>query len=291
MIDKSVMPSKTEIESLIYLLEDPDPEVQSIVQNRFRELGENAVPLLDQFRTQTNDYGERTIINEIIHKITFGNLYEDFSDLLDEGLKNRQQLEKASLMLARFGNPTLRTEEYHRKLDRLAKEIYSDIASHSSENQKMHTLLRYVFRDLRFRGDNKNYYTPDNSFLDRVIDRRKGLPISLSLIVIFLSRRLELPFFGVSMPIHFMLVFEGKKQSVLIDPFDRGSIVTYDQCHYFLKKNGVEPRPEHFKRTGELEILTRSVRNLIHSYAKMKNEKKVKDLQALLQLIELKTST
>lgn len=281
------MPSKTEIESLIYLLEDPDPEVQSIVQNRFRELGENAVPLLDQFRIQTSDDGEREIINEIIHKITFGTLYEDFSDLLDEGVKNRRQLEKATFLLARFGNPTLRTEEYHRKLDRLSGDISDDIAGQSSESQKMHTLLRYVFRELRFRGDDKDYHNPNNAFLDRVIDRRKGLPISLSLIVIFLAQRLDLPFFGVNMPIHFMLVFEGEEE-VLIDPFDGGTIVSYDQCHYFLKKNGVEPRPGHFKRTGELEILTRSVRNLIHSYAKVQNEKKVKGLQALLQLIELK---
>jgi len=282
------MPSKTEIESLIYLLEDPDPEVQFIVENRLRELGENAVPLLDQFRTQTNNDSERATINEIIHKITFGTLYEDFSDLLDEGMNTRRQLEKASFVLARFGNPTLRTGEYQRKLDRLAGEIHGTIASQSSETQRMHTLLRYVFRELRFRGDDKDYHNPDNAFLDRVIDRRKGLPISLSLIVIFIAQRLDLPFFGVDMPIHFMLVFEGMEGEVLIDPFDGGTIVSYDQCHYFLKKNGVEPRPGHFKRTGELEILTRSLRNLIHSYTKVKNEKKVKDLQALLQLIELK---
>jgi regulator of sirC expression with transglutaminase-like and TPR domain len=282
------MTSKNEIESLIYLLEDPDPDIQSSVHNRFRELGENAVPLLDQYRIQTSDDSEKELINDILHKITFGTLYEDFSDLLEEGVNDLYWLEKAALLLARFGNPTLRTEEYHRKLDRFAKEIYSDIAYKMCEDEKMRTLLRYVFRDLRFRGDEKNYHNPENAYLDRVIDRRKGLPISLSLIVIFLGRRLEIPFHGVNMPIHFMLVYEGGGRETLIDPFDGGTIVTYDQCHYFLKKNGIEPKPEHLKKTSEHEILTRSVRNLMQSYSKAGKKEKEKDLQTLLQLIELK---
>ena len=282
------MATKNEIESLIYLLEDPDPEIQSSVHNRFRELGENAVPLLDQFKTESKNDSERELINDIIHTITFGTLYEDFSDLLERGINSRRQLETASLLLARFGNPTLRTEEYHRKLDQFANEIYSDIAYRPSESQQMHILLKYVFRELRFRGDDKDYHNPENAYLDRVVDRRKGLPISLSLIVMFLARRLDLPFYGVNMPIHFMLVFEGVRQNILIDPFDGGTIVTYDQCHYFLKKNGVEPRPEHMQRTSELEILARSVRNLMHSYSKSEKNEKVKDLQSLLQLIELK---
>lgn len=279
--------SRNEIESLIYLLEDPDPEVQSSVQNRFRELGENAVPLLDQFRTETKDHTERNTINDIIHNITFGALYGDFSDLLDRGVADRRQLEEATFLLARFGNPTLRTKEYKRQLELFAETVKKDIAG-KPEKQQMQTLLHYVFRELRFRGDNKNYHNPDNAFIDRVMDRRKGLPISLSTVVIFLARRLDLPFFGVNMPIHFMLIFEGEKEKVLIDPFDGGTIVTYGQCHYFLKKNGVTPRPEHLKRTSEQQILSRSVRNLMQGYSKRDREDKVRDLQALLQLIELK---
>ncbi|MEX2574795.1 MAG: transglutaminase-like domain-containing protein [Balneolaceae bacterium] len=280
--------TRTEIKSLISLLEDPDPEVQSSVQNRFRELGENAVPLLDQYRTQTSDHNEKTVIRDIIHNITFGSLYEDFSELLDEGMDNRKQLEKSAFLLARFGNPTLRIEEYQRKLDRFATEIRSDITYHPSDNRQMHILLNYVFSDLQFRGDERRYHDPENAFIDRVLDRRRGLPVMLSLIVIFIARRLDLPFHGVNMPIHFMLVFEGQSEEILIDPLDGGAIVTYDQCYYFLKKNGIKPRPEHLKKADEREIVSRTVRNLMHSYSKKKREDKVRDLQSLLQLIELK---
>ena len=90
------------------------------------------------------------------------------------------------------------------------------------------------------------------------------------------------------MPIHFLILYETPNEGVLIDPFDGGTIVSYDQCYYFLKKNGVEPRPDHLRKADEIQILARCIRNLIHSYNKAGQERKVKDLRQLLQLVELK---
>lgn len=282
------MISKSEIESLIFLLEDPDPDVQIGVKKRFEELGEHAVPLLDQFKSESIHDSERETINEIIYNITIGSLLEEFSFLIEQGIDDARTLEKAILLLSRFGNPTIREGEYAKKLDRMGQQIGTDIAYTPSVQEKMQILLQFVFRELRFRGDSKDYHNPENAFLDRVIDRRKGLPIMLSLIVVFIARRLNLPFHGVNMPIHFMLLYETHNQNILIDPFDGGTIVSYDQCYYFLKKNGIEPRPEHLKKGDEQEILSRCIRNLIHSYGKLKQERKVKDLRDLLQLVELK---
>lgn len=278
--------TKKEIESLIYLLDDPDPTVQSGVKTRFRELGEQAVPLLDQYRSRSESDNERNAISDILHQITFSNLYEEFEELLDRSINSRLRLEEAVFLIARIGNPTLRSAEYRRRLDRFAAEITGEIRYEFSEEKRMRTLLHYIFSELRFRGDQREYHSPDNALIDRVIDRRRGLPISLSLVVLFLARRLELPFYGVNMPIHFMVVYETDHQRTLIDPFDGGSIVSYDQCHYFLKKNGILPRPNHLQRCSEQEILLRVLRNLIHSYAKSEQTEKVMGLKKLLDLAE-----
>lgn len=283
------MTNKSEIESLIYLLEDPDPEVQNGVKDRFKELGEHAVPLLDQYKAESIQDSQRQNINEIIHNITYGSLLEDFSALVESGIQGRRSLEEALFVLARFGNPTLRISDHKSKLDDLARQIGSDIAYTPSLDEKMRILLNFVFRELRFRGDSKNYHDPENAFLDRVIDRRKGLPIMLSVVVMGLARRLNLPFYGANMPIHFMLVYQTHNQNILIDPFDGGTIVTYDQCYYFLKKNGIEPRAEHLERAEPPEILARCIRNLMHSYAKNHQESKVNDLKELLALLEGKS--
>ncbi|HKL17788.1 MAG TPA: transglutaminase-like domain-containing protein [Halalkalibaculum sp.] len=280
------MPTKTEIESLIYLLEDPDPYVKTNVKNRLFELGEQAVPLLDEQKSQSKDDEERELINDIIQWITYGSLQEDFMDVLENGLGNLKQLEDAVFILARFENPTLREQEYKRKLDRFADMVSDDLRYQLDDSKKMHILLDFVFDELSFRGSNVDYYNPDNSYLHRVIDRRQGLPISLGLIVLFLARRLDLPFVGVNMPIHFMLKYKGELDEVLIDPFDRGKTVTYNQCYFFLKQNGVEPKSEHFDTAQPYEILARCIRNLVQSYSRLEKEDKVENLKSLLSALE-----
>lgn len=280
------MTSKSEIESLLVLLEDPDPFIQESVQSRLSELGENAVPLLDEYRVKSKDEKERSKVSNIIHQLTFQTLHADFHELLERGVKNRLGLEEAALMLARFGNPTLRSLDFVRKLDHFAEMVEPTIRYRLDERRRMKQLIKFVFEDLNFGGDTEDYHNPDNIFFDQVINRRKGLPITLSMVVMFLARRLDLPFFGVNMPIHFMLNYIGEKEEVLIDPYDKGAIVTYDQCYFFLKKNNITPKPDHFKIASDMDLLIRCIRNLIHSYERKELPNKVEDLKKLLALAQ-----
>ncbi|MAL17992.1 MAG: hypothetical protein CL670_00905 [Balneola sp.] len=281
------MTSKTEIESLLFLMDDPDPFVQQSVESRLQELGEKAVPLLDEYRSEINGEDAKNRVNDVIHKLTFDNLESDFIDLLENGIKTRKTLETAIFTLARFGNPTLRISEYQKKLDHFAQMIEPQIKYKLDEKRKMKRMLQFIFEDLNFRGDPNNYHAPKNCFLNQVVDRRKGLPISLSLIVMFIARRLEMPFFGINMPIHFMLNYVGDKEELLIDPYDNGAIVTYDQCYFFLKKNNIDPRPEHFQIATNLDVVLRCIRNLIHSYERQEQLERVEDLQKLLNITEM----
>ena len=280
------MSTRAEIESLMFLLEDPDPFVQEQVQLRFMELGDRAVPLLDQIRVQTKDKEEKKRAKEVLHKLTFSTLKGDFAELLLEGIGNRAQLERAVITLARFGHPTLRESEYVKILDHFADMIRPSLRYKRSEREKMRILMKFIFEDLNFRGDNKDYHNPANGFIDQVIERRKGLPISLSLVAMFIARRLQLPVFGVNMPIHFMLAFVGEKEEQLIDPYDQGAEVSYDQCYFFLKKNNVTPKPEHFNMASDIDILARCIRNLMHSYERNEEHDRVQELKSLLGLVE-----
>ncbi len=281
------MTDKNEIESLVYLLEDPDPFIQSSVRNRLLELGESAVPLLDQHRSHSTDEDERNRIDEIIQSITIDSLEEDFVDLLDRGLTSYKDLEDAIILLARFNNPTLRARDIRQTLDHFAAQIRDDIKYAINDGEKMRRVLKLVFNDLSFKGNAENYHDPANSFIDQVIKNRKGLPITLSLIVIFIGRRVDLPFHGVNMPIHFMLKYESNQQNVLIDPFDGGNTISYDRCYHFLKKNGVKPLAEHFENAKPSGILLRCIRNLIHSYERKNQQNRAEYLQRLLDTLEM----
>lgn len=285
------MPNNTnrkEIQSLIYLLDDPDPVVQTGIHNRFRELGETAVPLLDQYRNESVKSSEIHTISDIIYDITFTTVLDEFSEVTEQGIHNRQQLELALLTLGKFGDPTIRIQEYRKKLDQLSSRIGSEISYTPSITEKMQIMLHYVFRELRFKGDPADYHNPDNAFLHRVLDRRKGLPVMLSAVVMFLASRLGLPFYGVNMPIHFMLMYQTHDQEFLIDPFDGGTIVSYNQCCYFLKKNGIDPKPEHLMRADEGDILTRAIRNLQQSYTRAGDTKRAEGLMEMLKIAEIR---
>jgi len=280
------MSTDNEIKSLVALLDDPDPFIHQNVKSKLMELGERAVPLLDEQKSNTADNEEKQLINEIIHSITFGSLLEDYKELMESGINSLQQLEKAVLTLARLDNPTLRVREYQQKLDVMADVLKNQVEYSINVREKMNTVLHFVFDDLNFRGDTDDYHNPENAFMNRVIERRKGLPISLALIIMGIGYRLELPFYGINMPIHFILGYDYGKQSLMIDPFDKGKVITYNQCYQFLKRNGIQPKPYYFEPASEIEILLRCIRNLIHSYSKRQNKRRLNELHQFLEITE-----
>src|SRR5690554_3456960 len=147
------MTSKKEIESLLFLLDDPDPFVKESVQNRLEEIGENAIPLLDEFRTSIKDKESKERVHAVIQNLTFTTIEADFLEVMEVGLKTRKSLEAAIFILARFGNPTLRVEEYQRKLDQFAQMAEPQVKYRLDERGKMQQFLKFIFETLHFHGD------------------------------------------------------------------------------------------------------------------------------------------
>jgi len=104
------MASKSEIESLVYLLDDPDDFVRQSVLERFNAFDQHTIPLLDQVRATLKDGEKRKVLDEVIIKLTFPALINEFLNLLEGGLSSMDDLEKAVLMLCRIENPTIREE-------------------------------------------------------------------------------------------------------------------------------------------------------------------------------------
>lgn len=280
------MVEKSEIEALIKLLDDPDKEIQHAVRVRLHELGENAVPLLDEFRSSTRDMEEKATLSSIISQLTIRALENEFLNYLENGVNTYADLEKGMFLLARFGNPTLRTELYRRKLDQMAAMIRDDIRLAIDPLDQMRILLQFIFKEERYRGNDKEYFSADNSYLNEVMDRKKGIPLSLGSIVIFIAYRLGLQFHGVNMPMHFLIRFDGDIDPYFIDPFHEGNIIRLEQCRLFLRQNGIEPLARHFEATTPLEILTRSVRNLKIVFKKTDDTFRYQEISRWEKLIE-----
>lgn len=277
---------RSEIESLIYLLDDPDLYIRQSVYERFMELGERCIPLLDEYQAGIRDRDQKEEILKIIRKIAFSGLEQEFVTFLENGVDDIRDLEKGMFILARLDNPTLRADAYIRRLDRMANRIRNDVHYAKSKRAQLQILLDYMFREEQFKGDSEDYFNPENSFLNRVMDRKTGIPISLAMVTIFVAHRLGMPLYGINMPMHFLMRFEGDEEVVFVDPFNGGQLVTMEQCMYFLKKSGIAPVKVHFEPTSSVEMLMRVLRNLINSFQKANDMPRTSELKVLLGLVE-----
>lgn len=276
--------SKSEIESMLYLLEDPDQEIRNEVLNRFYSLGDSAVPLLDECRIEAKDETTKKIANDLLLDINFPSIYQEFFELYSEGLKDFDSLEKGILLLCRIGFPTLRISTIKKDLDLLANDIFEDVMFALDEEQQMSVLLNYVFYQLGFDGSKDELFKSEFSFMNVVLLKRKGIPLSLSMIVLSLAHRLELPFFGVNMPMHFVLMYEINGEPIYIDPFQKGKIISRKELLYFLGINGLEANNQYFRKASFDQMLVRTMRNLSFSYEKEGNEKCKEKVNQLIEL-------
>ena len=137
-------------------------------------------------------------------------------------------LGRAALLIAGEEYPGLDIEEQLRLLDDMATDALEHSPRYLPLEERAINLGRYLFGDLGFRGNSKDYYNPDNSYFNRVLETRTGIPIALSLVFIEVGRRLGMRLRGVGMPGHFLVGLEGKQ--VYFDPFNGGEMLTVDDC-------------------------------------------------------------
>ena len=139
-------------------------------------------------------------------------------------------LEHGVLLLSRTQYPSINMEGYSAILDDYAGELRDRLDLNGEPDQILHTIGEYIFTDLKFSGDETNFYDPDNSYLNRVLDRRKGNHISLSVVYLLIARRLRLPVAGIGLPGHFVCRYQSSRYEVYIDPFRKGRLLSKADC-------------------------------------------------------------
>ena len=177
----------------------------------------------------------------------------------NEALKPESEIDlgRAALFIAKSEYPGLNVDLYLRRLDEIAESIDERLPSAQSgrDPQKIiEQINEHLFEELSFRGNVENYYDPRNSFLNEVLDRRTGIPITLSVIYIEVARRLGLKVEGVGMPGHFLVRCHINNKDIILDPFNKGRSLTEADCEQLL--SGVRPSLIHSRdllnRAGNL---------------------------------------
>ena len=174
-------------------------------------------------------------------------------------------LAAAALLLARIQEPVPEPQRYLEMLDRLAAQFRLSLPLGAGPHETMARLGHFLGHELGFVGNLHQYDDPRNSCLNTVLDRRVGIPISLSVVYLEIGWRLGLPLAGVGMPGHFLIKHTGDGHEIIADPFDRGRLLSAEDCAKRLAQVVGYPaalEPHYLAAVTRKQILTRMLTNL-----------------------------
>lgn len=162
-----------------------------------------------------------------------GSAQSDFERMM-HGPESALDLARAALLVAAEFDPALDPEREARTLDAWADEFRGRLEPGWNNLQKLARLRRFVFEDLEFGGDEEDYYHPDNSLLHQVMRRRRGVPLTLAIVLMEIGWRAGMPFEGVGFPGHFLVRLSGEPADLLLDPFRHARSVHESDCRRML---------------------------------------------------------
>jgi regulator of sirC expression with transglutaminase-like and TPR domain len=193
---------------------------------------------------------------------------------LAEGPEEDLDLASGALLIAEAEYPDLDLSPYPARLDDMAADLQPRLARTAGPAEVAAALADYLFHEQGFHGNTESYYDPRNSFLNDVLDRRTGIPITLSAVYLEVARRAGLEAAGVGLPGHFLVRLHAKGGSLLVDPFHEGGVLTQADCQKRLDRifeGRVQIEPRMLEAVGTRRILERMLRNLKVLYGKQED--------------------
>ncbi len=243
--------SMNEVETLVKLGEKTPQALRELAMDLENQAKE-AKHLADEIR-------ERLVIKDLADSLSYSD--DQSVDLL-----------RSSLLIARLENEHFDLENYLKKADRLALKIEKFFPKEATGEERLKILVSQLFEEMGFHGSTLDYHHRSNSFINEVMDDREGLPITLSILLIELAQRLDLPVSGIGLPGHFMAMYREEPRQIeekdpveakefLIDAFG-GKIVSREEANEI---TGIQLEEEDFLPLPKRDIITRVLRNLINS--------------------------
>jgi regulator of sirC expression with transglutaminase-like and TPR domain len=187
--------------------------------------------------------------------------------LEEDPVKGR--LDRAALELATIDTPGLDPDPYLNQLNDLASHIADRMRNFNDGRDFVETAQRYLFGELGFRGNREDFFDSRNSCLDQVLERRTGIPITLSVMYMEIARRLAMPVFGIGLPRHFVIQFDDGNFSTYIDPFNGGRAISAREC--FALAGASVADPLLLQRASKKQIAMRMLQNLRGVYLRRRD--------------------
>jgi regulator of sirC expression with transglutaminase-like and TPR domain len=290
------------ITALIKLIDDPDDSIYAHVHDRLLSYGPEAIPYLET-SWEGEDYGLlfQSRIENLIHEIQFENCKNNLKEWINSNDKN---LLEGAIIIAQYQYPGLDVNEILGDLAEIQHDIWLEINPKLTALEKVQIFNSIFFGKHNFQGNSKNFHSPMNSYINTVLESRKGNPLSLCIVYSIIAQNLGLPIYGINLPNHFILAYldehgiqrflpEKNEHGILfyINAFSKGSLLNEKEIKAFLDKIKFPHNKDFFEPCSNSAILIRMLTNLISSFQDVGNSLKVNELTELRELFFEGTSS
>lgn len=277
--------SRTRNEALIHLLADDDSGIRVKAWRQLEKLGDAAIDGVESAAGGSEDPEVRKQAGSFVreHKRR-----EVFKEWLQFCRGARTDLEAGAILVARSEYPDLDSSVCTDALDGYARSLEGRFSS--GEQVGIEALVELLAVELGFRGNGEEYYDADNSYLNRVIESRVGIPLSLAVVYLLVARRCGIELAGVAMPRHFLLKFKppgsGGAGEMFLDPFNKGRLLGVKECAEILESSGDRFREEYLEAAEDRAILARMLGNLLNVYHSSNDNRRLNRVAAMLKLLQ-----
>lgn len=276
---------ETELKALISLLDDPDQNIFDHVEQHLITCGPEVIPYLEESWEASFDPLSQTRIENIIHRIQFDQIK---NDLQIWAMQNNEDLLEGLLIINRYQYPNLDESIVRFQIAELRRNAWYQLMYDMNPLEKVNLLNNIIFREFGLSANTTNYHDPQNSFIHKVLETKKGNPISLACIYSIIAQRLDIPVYGINLPKHFVAAYideELRTPIFYINVFNRGQVMKHDDIYSFLKQLNLPPSEEYILPCSNVAIVKRILRNLVTAYDHTGNMEKKEEINLLLELL------
>ncbi len=272
-----------EIKALISLLDDPEiaPQIQSEIQN----LGETIIPYLEESWEETLDPQQQQRLEDLIHQLQFEGLQQRLRVWRDAGA---QDLLEGMWLLNSYQYPDADLQALNRAIEQLRFEAWTLLRSEMHPADQVQMLNHVIFRNHKFSANTQHFHSPANSMLQRVIETKRGNPLSLCVIYLLVAQRLDLPVFGVNLPNLFVLTYQSENKAFppfYINCYNRGVVLSRADIEHYVGQLGITSQDAFYEPCSNLDIVRRAMRNLQVSFEKLQELGKAEEVSQLLAIL------
>ncbi|MBI2517957.1 MAG: hypothetical protein HYV95_13720 [Opitutae bacterium] len=255
--------SAADKEALATLLDDPSPTVRQALLVQFERLGDGGRAFLQEVSRGTNRV-TAAAATWYLRELKFFDPVAEFRGFIRS---LNYELETGALLLSRTIHPALDVAAVCAQLDALAARCRKLLPASAGLRNQCRVVNRVLFQELGLRGNHEHYTDPLNSFIDQVLARHVGIPVSLCIVYLLVAQRIGLELEPVGVPGHFLVGCYEPEGPFYVDAFHEGRFLTPDEVFTMLRENDHTPQLADLAPTPVREVLCRCCRNLANHYA------------------------